>query len=93
MAAYQDGKKVMELNINRISNKTCIVEIPNEMTDQDETPLLLACGQSGQAELRHIILNFSALERMNGLGASMLVKLGAQARNRDLQLFAGRLAR
>lgn len=78
----------MEVNMNaiRVSDKTCIVKMPKEVVTYDEAPLWMACTQKSQDNLQNIILDFTAVERMNGLGASMLVKLSAKTKNRGMTL-------
>jgi anti-anti-sigma factor len=74
------------MNSVKVSDRTCIVEVPREVIDHDETPMLAACARTIPGELTHVILDFSGMERMNGLGASMLVKLSAQARSRGQRI-------
>ena len=78
----------MEVNMNaiRVSDKTCIVKLPKEVTTYDEAPLWMACTEKSQNNLQSIILDFTAVERMNGLGASMLVKLSAKTKNSGIAL-------
>jgi len=75
------------MNAIRVSDKTCIVQMPKEVVTYDEAPLWMACTQKSQDDLQNIILDFTAVERMNGLGASMLVKLGAKTKNSGITLF------
>jgi len=72
----------------RVSSGACIVRLPRHLTDDDETAVLVACGVTSPEEIRHIVLDFGAVERMNGLGASMLVKLCARARRRRQRVLA-----
>jgi len=60
--------------------------MPRELTDHDETPIITACTEAAKGDVKHIILDFSAVERMNGLGASMLVKLTARVKKLGLHL-------
>lgn len=60
--------------------------MPKEVITYDEAPLWMACTQQSQVGLQNIILDFNAVERMNGLGASMLVKLSAETKNRGITL-------
>jgi anti-anti-sigma factor len=84
--------KRMEVNAIRVSNQTCIVEMPGEVTDYDETPIVKACEKTVPANLRNVILDFIAVRKMNGLGASMLVKLSVEARNRGSKISAYNLS-
>ncbi|HEY41057.1 MAG TPA: STAS domain-containing protein [Dehalococcoidia bacterium] len=72
----------------RIENKACLVELPVELDSHDEKPVLDACAPGSRDELHYIILDFSAVELINGLGASMLVKLSALAKRRGQRLLA-----
>jgi anti-anti-sigma factor len=78
----------MEVNMNaiRVSDKTCIVQMPKEVITYDEAPLWMACTQKIQDGLKTIVLDFTAVERMNSLGASMLVKLNAKTKKRGMTL-------
>jgi len=76
----------MEINAVRVSNRTCVVKMPSEITDYDETPIVMACAQAIAGDPRNIILDFGSVKHMNGLGASMLVKLSATARNRGQRI-------
>jgi len=81
-----DAMSKLEINAIRFSNKTCIVEMPEKITDYDETPFVIACEQTITGDLRNIILDFGAVKHLNGFGASMLAKLGAEAKNRGQSL-------
>ena len=74
------------MNAIKVSDKTCIIKMPKEVITYDEAPLWKACTQETQDGLKNIVLDFTAVERMNGLGASMLVKLSAKTRNRGMTL-------
>ena len=76
----------LEIHAIRVSDQTCIVEMPEKVTDYDEPPIVIACEQTMPGDLRNIILDFSAVKHLNGLGASMLVKLSAGAKNRGQHL-------
>ncbi len=79
------------MNIRKVSDEVCIAEMPAELLDHDEEPILKSCAPTEPGRMRHIILDFSLLERMNGLGASMLVKLDIRTRQRGQQLAACRV--
>ena len=76
----------LEINAIRVSNQTCVVEMPENITDYDETPVVMACAQAIPGDLRNIILDFGAVKYVHGLGASMLVKLSTESRNRGQHL-------
>jgi anti-anti-sigma factor len=72
----------------RVSGKACIVDLPVDLDTSDETPIMLACSEKSAGGIQQIVLNFSAVEIMNGMGASMLVKLGIKARRNGQKLSA-----
>ena len=76
------------MNVIEVSDKTCILEMPKEVTINDQAPLWMACAQQSHVIIQNIILDFTAVERMNGLGASMLVKLNAETKNRGIKLLS-----
>lgn len=78
--------KKIEINAIRVSDQTCIVEMPEKITEYNETPIVIACAQAIPGNLRNIILDFGAVKHVNGLGASMLVKLSTEAKNRGQYL-------
>jgi anti-anti-sigma factor len=78
--------KKLEINATRVSDQTCIVEMPEHVTDYDETPIVIACAQAIPGDVRNIILDFGAVKHLNGLGTSMLVKLNAEVRKRGQHL-------
>src|SRR5271157_2914608 len=67
--------------------KACVIVLPTDLMDHDEAPILAALAD-GSKGLQHIILNFFSVRRINGLGASMLVKLSAYARRKGQRLSA-----
>ncbi len=72
----------------RIGDKACIVDLPPELTDHDEWPILQACAGNGSKEPRNIILNFSQVRQINGLGAVKLVRLYTRAKTKGIGLMA-----
>lgn len=72
----------------KVSDLACLVELVSELTTSDEGPMLDACSPEVSGALRYIILDFSAVKMMNGLGASMLVKLDTLVRRRGQSLLA-----
>jgi hypothetical protein len=72
----------------RIESRACLIELPSEVNNPDERPILDACAPDSLSGLHYIILDFSPVELINGLGASMLVKLSALERRRGQSLLA-----
>ncbi len=59
--------------------KACILHLPPDLLDHEEAPLLNASAGAAK-DPRHIILDFGKVRQIDGLGASMLVKLYAFSR-------------
>ena len=85
---HEVAAKEVKMKAIRVSGKSCIVDLPVEVTSSDETPIMLACSEKSAVSVKQIILNFSAVEIMNCMGASMLVKLGARVKRIGLKLSA-----
>lgn len=66
----------------------CIIDLPEDLMDHDERPIMASLSTGAPKALRHVILNFARVRFMNGLGASMLVKLSARARSKGRTLSA-----
>jgi len=81
------GKEVV-VKTTRLSDNACMIELPAELTDADEGPFLNACAPQLPGKKHYLILDFSAVQTMNGLGASMLVKFSALAKRRVQRLLA-----
>ncbi len=79
-----------EVNLNtiRLADTACVIELPGELTHEDESPYLDACTPGIVHNKPNIILDFSAVRNINGLGASMLVKLYNLAKRRGQRLLA-----
>ena len=74
------------MNAQRIDDTACIVDLPAELTDSDEGPLFEACVPVIKGKPNYVLLDFTAVKRMNGLGASMLVKLYIRCKRRGQRL-------
>jgi len=72
----------------RVSGMSCILDLPAELTSSDEMPIMIACSEESAGDIRQIVLNFSAVEIMNSMGASMLVKLCTKLKRGGQQLSA-----
>ncbi|MFO8101875.1 MAG: STAS domain-containing protein [Dehalococcoidia bacterium] len=80
------------MNVKKVSDEACIIQMPAELIDQDEQPAVTACAPQKTGQMRNVILDFGPITKMNGLGASMLVKLDALTRYRGQLLYACRLS-
>jgi anti-anti-sigma factor len=81
------GKEV-KMKAVRVSGESCIVDLPAELSSSTETSIMQACSEKSSGRIKRIILNFGAVEIMNCLGASMLVKLGSKVKRSGLKLSA-----
>jgi anti-anti-sigma factor len=62
--------------------------MPGTLTDFDEEPIIMACGHAAGGERLNLLLDFSKVQHMNGLGLSMLVKLANRVRRGGQQVLA-----
>lgn len=69
-----------------IGDTACVIDLPVEVMGYDEGPILAASPGSGTRAPQYLILNFAHVRRINGLGASMLVKLSARTRRTGQRL-------
>ena len=76
------------VNVMKLGDSACLLELPSELTDPDEIPYLNACTLQCFAKNKWVILDFSAVQTMNGLGATMLVKLSVLARRLRQRILA-----
>jgi len=70
------------MDVTQLDEKSCFINLSGELTDSDERPLLDTCKSASN----YIILDLSGVRRINGLGASMLVKLFILAKRRGQRL-------
>jgi pyruvate/2-oxoglutarate dehydrogenase complex dihydrolipoamide dehydrogenase (E3) component/anti-anti-sigma regulatory factor len=66
--------------------KACVIDLPTDLMDHDESPIVAALSAGGSKDPHDIILNFADVRQINGLGASMLVKLSACASRKGQRL-------
>ena len=64
----------------RLSDNVCMIEVPAALIDPNEGLFLDACVPQLSGKKRYMILDFSMVQMMNGLGASMLVKFSVLAK-------------
>ena len=81
------GKEIV-MNVISLGDNACLIELPAELTDPDEKPFLDASTPQSPGKNHHLILDFSAVQTMNGLGATMLVKFSVLAKRRGQRLLA-----
>jgi pyruvate/2-oxoglutarate dehydrogenase complex dihydrolipoamide dehydrogenase (E3) component/anti-anti-sigma regulatory factor len=77
------GMKAVYLN-----EKAAVIDLPEDLMDHDERPLIAACAWNRATDPQNSILNCERVRSINGLGASMLVKLSAHTTNKGQNLSA-----
>lgn len=65
----------VRMNVRKVSEKACIIDVEGELTAFAEDVLMDAYNQSCAEGARVIILNFEGLEYMNSSGIGLLVTL------------------
>jgi pyruvate/2-oxoglutarate dehydrogenase complex dihydrolipoamide dehydrogenase (E3) component/anti-anti-sigma regulatory factor len=71
-----------------MDGRACVIDLPEDLMDHDERPIVASYDWNASSDPQHLILNLSQVRNMNGLGASMLVKLSARAKMRRQSLSA-----
>jgi hypothetical protein len=66
-----------------LNDRACVIDLPQELMDYDERPIAAACAWNESKDPTNLILNCAEVRSMNGLGASMLVKLSLVPKRRD----------
>jgi anti-anti-sigma regulatory factor len=72
----------------RLSSGVCLIDMPPELHGPDEKPYVDASSQLAEPGPNYLMLNFSRVMSINGLGATMLVKLGALTGARRQKILA-----
>ncbi|MDQ1239199.1 MAG: hypothetical protein QG577_1384 [Thermodesulfobacteriota bacterium] len=60
--------------------ETCVIDLPETIMDFDHRFIESAFAWNGFQDPKYLVLNFGHVQRINGLGACMLVKLAARSR-------------
>jgi anti-anti-sigma factor len=76
------------MNIVDFGNNVRLVELPAELTDSDEKPIFNATAPKYPGGKGYLLLDFNAVQFMNGPGAYLLVKLYVKVRQRGQRLMA-----
>jgi pyruvate/2-oxoglutarate dehydrogenase complex dihydrolipoamide dehydrogenase (E3) component/anti-anti-sigma regulatory factor len=71
-----------------LNEKAAVIDLPEDLMDHDERPLVAACAWNRATNPKNLILNCAQVRSINGLGAVMLVKLSAHASNKGQSLSA-----
>jgi len=76
------------MKIEKVGGHSCLIEMPAELNEPDEKPYLNACPPLESGTKSFMLMDFSNVRRINGLGASMMVKLNALAGKRRQRTIA-----
>jgi anti-anti-sigma regulatory factor len=76
------------VNFVNLADNVFLVELPSELIDPDEKPILNATVPQKPGQKGSLLLDFAAVKFINGLGAYQLVKLDVLARQRGQRLMA-----
>jgi anti-anti-sigma regulatory factor len=76
------------MNFVNLADNVFLVELPSELINPDEKPILNATMPKKPGKTGFLLLDFAAVKFMNGLGAYQLAKLEVGARQRKQQLLA-----
>jgi anti-anti-sigma regulatory factor len=76
------------MNFVNLADNVFLVELPSELINPDEKPILNATMPKKSGKAGCLLLDFSAVRFMNGLGAYQLAKLGVVAKHRKQRLLA-----
>ena len=74
------------MNFVNLADNVFLVELPAELTNPDEKPILNATVPQKPGKKGCLLLDFAAVRFMNGMGAYQLVKLEVGARQRGQRL-------
>ena len=78
----------IQMNAVYMDDGACVIDLPEDLMDHDERPIVAAYAWNGSKDPKNLILNCARVRSMNGLGASMLVKLSARAKTKGQNLSA-----
>ncbi len=78
----------IRMNAVYVDESVCVIDLPEDLLGHDVRPIMAACAWRGARDPTNIILNCTRVRRINGLGASMLVKLAARANTNGQSLSA-----
>jgi anti-anti-sigma regulatory factor len=76
------------MNFVNLADNVFLVELPAELGNPDEKPILHATAPQKPGKKGSLLLDFAAVRFMNGMGAYQLVKFDVKARRRGQRLLA-----
>lgn len=81
--ADQPSASSLSLKAKPDISGACVIDMPAEVMDQDETAYLTLLDSACSLPTRKVILDFSKVTSINGLGACLLLKLILQIKKRS----------
>jgi len=80
------------INVEKYNDDTVsVVHLPANLLDYDEGHIFSAISQTRADRMRSLVLDFSKVTRMNGLGVALLIKLCARATRKGWTVAAWRI--
>lgn len=76
------------MNVRRINERTCTIDIHGELNGFAEDVLMQAYTEASTGNIRNIILNFNELKYMNSSGIGLLVTLLIRVNRQGQHLLA-----
>ncbi len=78
----------MHVSASHQPEERCAIHLPQELTDYDEVPFVLLIENSGSNRCKHLVLDFSDVQKINSFGACMLLKLSVHCMRRGIDVSA-----
>ena len=78
----------IHMKIVYVNDRSCILDLPEDLISHDERPIVAALAWNGLQDPEKIILNCARVRRINGLGASALVKFLARSKTKGQKIWA-----
>jgi anti-anti-sigma factor len=75
-----------EMKAVHLNDRACVIDLPEDLMDHDERPIVATYAWNGSKDPENLVLNCTRVRSVNGLGASMLVKLSARTKNNGQRL-------
>ena len=88
LEADANPREQIQIKAVYIDGGVCIIDLPEDLMDHDERPIMAAYSWNGSTDPKNLILDCTRVRSINGLGASMLVKLSARAKIKRQKLSA-----
>ncbi len=86
--AERQPSSQIRMNAVLIDDRACVIDLPQDLMEHDERPIVATYAWNGSKNPKNLVLNCTRVRTINGLGASMLVKLSARAKNKEQNLSA-----